>query len=135
MTTPVSELRRGCPTRELLDRLGDKWSSLLLLILAAEEAQRTSQLRRALPDISAKVLTQTLRSLEHDGLVDRTVRSTSPPHVDYCLTPLGRSLVGALGTLTAWAEEHVEEMRDARERAVPADASWLEPRAFDTHAA
>lgn len=135
MTTPTAELRRGCPTRELLDRVGDKWSTLLLLVLAAEEVQRTSALRRALPDLSAKVLTQTLRGLEQDGLVERTIRSVSPPHVEYRLTPLGFSLVEALGVLTSWAEDHIGEMRDARARATPAAAPWLEPRPYTAEVA
>lgn len=135
MTTPTADLRTGCPTRELLDRVGDKWSTLLLLVLAAEGVQRTSQLRRALPDLSSKVLTQTLRSLEHDGLVERTIRSVSPPHVDYRLTSLGHSLVAALGVLTRWAEDHIGQMREARARATAAQAPWLEPRAYDTDAA
>jgi DNA ligase D-like protein (predicted polymerase) len=79
--------------------------------------QRTSQLRRALPDLAAKVLTQTLRSLEQDGLVERTIRSVSPPHVEYRLAPLGHSLMAAPGVLTTWAEEHIGEMREARARA------------------
>ena len=79
--------------------------------------------------------TQTLRSLEQDGLVERTIRSVSPPHIDYRLTPLGRSLVVALGVLTDWAEEQIGEMRHARARATAAEAPWLEPRAYDTDAA
>jgi DNA-binding HxlR family transcriptional regulator len=135
VTVPIAELRTGCPTRELLDRIGDKWSTLLLLVLEAEGVQRTSQLRRALPDLSAKVLTQTLRGLEQDGLVERTIRSVSPPHVEYALTPLGRSLVAALGVLTGWAEEHIGEMREARARATAPEVPWLQPRAHDAHAA
>lgn len=131
MTTErVSVLDAGCPVRHVLDRVGDKWSSLLLLLLAAEGAQRHSELRRAVPELSPKVLTQTLRTLEQDGLVARTVRSASPPHVDYELTPLGQSLVTALDGFVQWAHDHIAEVRGAQARALAAPTPWLEPRAY-----
>lgn len=134
VTTQTPPRLSGCPTRELLDRVGDKWSVLLLMVLAAGEARRTSELRRAVPELSAKVLTQTLRALEQDGFVVRTVRSASPPHVEYSLSPLGRSLVAALGALTTWAEANIDAVHAARAAPAPAYVPWLAPRAFDAAA-
>jgi DNA-binding HxlR family transcriptional regulator len=104
-----------CPVRDVLDRIGDKWSTLLLLALAAEPL-RFSALHRAVPDISKRVLTQTLRHLERDGLIQRTVYPTKPPSVEYKLTPLSQSLMGPLGTLLGWAEKSHADIRAARKR-------------------
>lgn len=103
-----------CPVRDVIDRVGDKWSVLLLLELSAGP-HRFMALRRALPDISQRMLTKSLRQLERDGLVSRTVYPTKPPRVDYALTPLGRSLFDTLGGLVRWADSHHGEIREARQ--------------------
>ena len=104
-----------CPVRDVLDRIGDKWSVLLLITLS-DGPLRFSALRRAVPDISQRMLTQTLRDLQRDGLVDRTVHPTVPPSVEYALTSMGRSLLVPLSTLVAWADGHHQAIRDARAR-------------------
>lgn len=90
-----------CPVRDVIGHVGDKWSILVVSSLKAS-SMRFSELKRAIPDISQRMLTKTLRSLERDGLVLRTVTPTVPPRVDYELTPLGVSLVEALAPLAAW---------------------------------
>jgi DNA-binding HxlR family transcriptional regulator len=104
-----------CPVRDVLDRIGDKWSTLLLLALAGDPL-RFSALHRAVPDISKRVLTQTLRHLERDGLIQRTVYPTKPPSVEYTLTPLSQSLMKPLGGLLGWAEKSHADIRAARKR-------------------
>lgn len=94
---------RACPTRQLLDRVGDKWSLLLLQLLGGGEA-RFGALRRRVDGISQKMLSQTLRSLERDGLVVRRVEPTKPVSVSYAITPLGRELLGAVQFMIDWAE-------------------------------
>jgi DNA-binding HxlR family transcriptional regulator len=101
----VAPLSERCPIRGVLDKLGDKWSMLVILELSAGE-QRFSQLKRQIPDISQKMLTQTLRVLQRDGLVARNVRPTVPPAVSYRLTRMGESLLTPFGALVAWADEH-----------------------------
>ncbi|MGY2052893.1 winged helix-turn-helix transcriptional regulator [Methylobacterium sp. JK268] len=105
----------SCPVRDVLDRVGDKWSSLILIALAGGP-QRFSALARAVPDISKRMLTQTLRDLERDGFVTRTVFPTKPPSVAYALAPLGESLLEPLAALVAWAETRHAAIRDARAR-------------------
>ncbi len=103
----------NCPVRDVLDRVGDKWSVLILTALA-EEPKRFSALNRAVGDISKRMLTQTLRTLQRDGLVDRTVYPTTPPTVDYRLTELGHSVLEPLSALIAWAETRHDDIRAAR---------------------
>lgn len=105
----------ACPVRGVLDRIGDKWSVLIVLTLAAAP-HRFGALRRAVPDISQRMLTQTLRDLERDGLLSRTVHPTKPPSVEYALTPLGESLLVPLLGLVRWADEHHAEILAARAR-------------------
>jgi DNA-binding HxlR family transcriptional regulator len=102
-----------CPVRDVLAHLGDKWSTLMLLILGTRP-HRFGELRRAIPDISQRMLTQTLRDLQRDGLVGRKVFSTVPPGVEYRLTPLGRSLLRPLANVVRWAGENHEAIRSAR---------------------
>src|SRR3954447_22732998 len=102
-----------CPSRQLLDRLSDKWVTLVLCALD-EEPQRYSQLARTIAGVSQKMLTQTLRSLERDGMVTRTVTATVPVTVSYDLTALGRSLLVVLAELKGWAESHMDEVLAAR---------------------
>ncbi|HML44190.1 MAG: helix-turn-helix transcriptional regulator [Hyphomicrobium zavarzinii] len=105
----------ACPVRGVLDRIGDKWSTLIVCVLG-ERPYRFGELRRAIPDISQRMLTQTLRDLQRDGLVSRHVFPTLPPSVEYRLTPLGQSLLAPLSELIRWADAHHAEIRKARER-------------------
>jgi DNA-binding HxlR family transcriptional regulator len=103
----------ACPTRMALDQVGNKWSVLILGLLA-EETHRFNQLRRKIDGISQKMLTQTLRELERNGLVSRAVFATVPVTVEYSLTPLGRTLEDAVAPLRDWAEAHIEQVLAAR---------------------
>ena len=115
--TAGADATTTCPVRDVLDRIGDKWSTLMLMVLAARP-HRFGQLRRALPDISQRMLTQTLRNLECDGLIRRTVFATVPPTVEYALTRLGESLLPALLALVHWADAHHAAIRASRARFV-----------------
>lgn len=95
----------GCPSRRLLDRIGDKWTVLIVGALT-EGPRRFSELRRTIDGVSQKMLTQTLRGLERDGLVTRTVYAEVPPRVEYQLTPAGRTLQEPLKALERWSIEH-----------------------------
>lgn len=94
-----------CPVRHVLRGIADKWTILILAALKADR-QRFSQIKRLVPDVSQRMLAQTLRKLERDGYVTREVTPSIPPRVDYELTELGRSLVSQLAPLAKWAEEH-----------------------------
>jgi len=102
-----------CPSRQLLDRISDKWVALVLAALS-DGPQRYSQLARTIAGVSQKMLTQTLRTLERDGLLTRTVTATVPVTVTYDLTELGRSLHDVIVGLKAWAETHMESVLAAR---------------------
>ncbi|MHA7888654.1 MULTISPECIES: winged helix-turn-helix transcriptional regulator [Roseicyclus] len=102
-----------CPVRQVLDGVSDKWSILVMAALHVTP-RRFSELRRDIPDVSQKVLTQTLRKLERNGLVDRKVTPTAPPRVDYSLQPLGQSLFARFSPLAAWAIENRAEIDAAR---------------------
>ena len=102
-----------CPSRQLLARISDKWVPLVLAALS-DGPRRYSQLSRTIAGVSQKMLTQTLRSLERDGLLTRTVTPTVPVSVSYELTDLGRSLQEVIGGLKAWAETHMESVLAAR---------------------
>jgi DNA-binding HxlR family transcriptional regulator len=104
---------QACEIRDLLDRLGDKWS-LLVVELLGDGTQRFTALLRAIDGISQRMLTLTLRRLERDGLVHRTVHPVVPPQVDYDLTSLGRTLLQAIQPLVAWARDHRDELVTAR---------------------
>ena len=99
----------NCPTREVLDRIGDKWTALIIGVLE-EGTMRFSDIQRRIGGISQKMLTQTLRSLERDGLITRTVYPEVPPRVEYTLTPLGETLTQALATIRHWAESNINEV-------------------------
>jgi DNA-binding HxlR family transcriptional regulator len=109
-------LNPDCGSREVLDRIADKWTALIIRVLA-DGTKRHNELRRAIEGVSQKMLTQTLRSLENDGLVTRKVYPVVPPMVEYSLTPLGRSLTEPLGAICRWAEKHLPELQAARARA------------------
>ena len=104
-----------CPTRQVLDRIGDKWA-VLVLILLEQETLRFNELRRRIDSISQKMLSQTLKSLERDGLILRRAFPTVPVTVEYSLTPLGRTLAGTVAALTQWAEAHIGEVEEAQRR-------------------
>lgn len=104
-----------CPVRNLLDRIGDKWTTLILIILASGP-KRFSEIARAAPDISKRMLTQTLRDLERDGLATRHVFPTKPPSVEYRLSPLGQSALEPLASLVRWAEGAFGYVQAARSR-------------------
>jgi DNA-binding HxlR family transcriptional regulator len=103
-----------CPVRSVLDRISGKWHTLLLIALA-DGPRRFGELRRGLPDISQRMLTQSLRELQRDGLVARRVYPTAPPSVDYRLTDLGRSLLTPLSALIRWAEDRGDAIAAARQ--------------------
>ncbi|RKH03993.1 transcriptional regulator [Corallococcus sp. CA047B] len=104
-----------CPTRELLDQLADKWSVLLLLALA-DGPVRFNALKRKVEGITQKMLGQTLRRLERNGLVERRAFATVPVTVEYEVTPLGRSLYGIVDALRNWSIDHIGGVKKARER-------------------
>ncbi|MFD6177740.1 MULTISPECIES: winged helix-turn-helix transcriptional regulator [unclassified Isoptericola] len=102
-----------CPVTEVLRRVGDKWS-VLVVVLLGKRPYRFNELHRAIATISQRMLTRTLRGLETDGLVHREVFPTTPPSVEYRLTPLGRSLLVPLSALADWVVEHRAEIAAAR---------------------
>jgi DNA-binding HxlR family transcriptional regulator len=102
-----------CPVRNVIDGIGDKWTILVLTGLKASDL-RFSQMKRQIPDISQRMLTQTLRKLERDGLITRTVTPSIPPRVDYALTDLGRSLTTELAPLAKWALMNMHTIAGAR---------------------
>jgi DNA-binding HxlR family transcriptional regulator len=104
-----------CGSRQALDLISDRWTLIVVKALA-EGIQRYGALHRAIDGISQKMLTQTLRSLERDGLVRRTVYPVVPPKVDYALTPLGETLIDLLVAIDAWAERHMGDILEHRGR-------------------
>jgi len=106
-------LAAACPTRQVVNRIGDRWS-LLVLYALERGTLRFQELRRAVDGVSQKMLTQTLRVLEREGLVRRQVFASVPPRVEYALTPLGRSLSGPIAEIRAWAYGHMDEIERAR---------------------
>lgn len=104
-----------CPTRQVLDHVAGKWTGLVIGRLEGG-TMRFSELLRQVGGISQKMLTQTLRQLERDGLVERTVFAQVPPRVEYELTPLGRSLAAAVGVIREWTEGNFDDVLAARER-------------------
>lgn len=112
-----AECAERCPVRDVLDRIGDRWS-LLVLTELKNGTMRFSALRRAIDDISPRMLAQTLRHLEQDGLLSRKVHPTVPPQVEYSLTPLGQSLLEPVEALVAWASRNHTAIRKARAKHV-----------------
>lgn len=107
-----------CPVRDVLDRIGDRWSLLVLLNLSRGPVRFTA-LKRAIGDISQRMLAKTVRTLEQDGLVSRKVYPTVPPKVEYALTAMGMSLLEKFQPLVEWADENHQAVREARARYVP----------------
>lgn len=108
-STKVTE----CAAHDVLHRVGDKWSVYVIFLLA-DRTRRFTELRQSIDGISQRMLTVTLRNLERDGLITRTVYPVVPPRVDYALTPLGRTLRDIVGALVAWADNHKGDIDRAR---------------------
>lgn len=106
----------ACPVRDVLARIGDKWSLLTVLHLGSSEQLRFNELRQRIPGISQRMLTVTLRALAHDGFVARTVFAEVPPRVEYHLTALGQSLLGQLVALGSWATDQLPAITAARQQ-------------------
>ena len=104
----------NCPVRNILDRIGDKWSMLVVLILSEEKVMRFNEIHKHIQTISQKMLSVTLKSLEADGLLIRTVYPEVPPRVEYQLSERGTSLIPHLQSLVIWANENFEEIQHSR---------------------
>jgi DNA-binding HxlR family transcriptional regulator len=105
----------SCLTREILDRIGDKWSVYVIDALAGG-TRRFGELRRQVDGVSQRMLTVTLRALERDGLIDRQMYPVIPPRVEYSLTPLGRTLLAIVEALVTWSGDHIGDVQQARRR-------------------
>ncbi|WP_448002790.1 winged helix-turn-helix transcriptional regulator [Agromyces bauzanensis] len=116
------DTREDCEVRQILDRIADKWS-LLVIALLDDGTMRFTELKRRIDGISQRMLTVTLRQLERDGMVRRTVHPVVPPRVDYELTDLGRSLHATVQSLVVWTEAHQADVAAARSRYDRADAT------------
>jgi DNA-binding HxlR family transcriptional regulator len=103
----------SCRAREVLQRVGDKWS-MYAIDLLGRGTMRFTELHRGIDGITARMLTVTLRGLERDGIVTRTIHPVIPPRVEYALTPMGRTLLDTIGELVAWADSHLDEIEAAR---------------------
>jgi DNA-binding HxlR family transcriptional regulator len=111
--TASGDIVSGCRIREILERVGDKWS-LQVIFHLGDGPQRFTSLKRSVDGVSQRMLTVTLRGLERDGIVSRTMYPVIPPRVEYALTPLGATLLDAAGTLVSWADAHLAEVDAAR---------------------
>lgn len=120
-TLQVQQLS-GCPIQDVIARIGDKWS-VMIVVQLQQGPTRFSALLRSTNGISRRMLTRTLRLLERDGLVQRTVFPTKPPSVEYALTDLGNGLVGPLDAVSQWALAHRLDVQRARERFDEAEAA------------
>jgi len=109
----TSVYKQDCPSRQVLDRIGDTWSVLIIGSLA-DGPLRFTELAARIGGVSPKMLTQTLRGLERDGMISRTVHPVVPPKVEYALTDLGASLLDLVSALGSWAERHIADVIDAR---------------------
>jgi DNA-binding HxlR family transcriptional regulator len=113
LTAQPNVLDQNCESRQALDRIADKWTALIVYALI-DGAKRHGELRRQIEGISQKMLTQTLRTMERDGLLERRVLAEVPPHVEYALTPLGMTLTEPLTAICRWAMDHLGEVQAAR---------------------
>lgn len=109
----AASLAERCPIRDVLDRLSDRWTVLVLYELE-KGLLRFSEFKKRIPDISPRMLAQTLRNLERDGLVSRTVYATVPPKVEYAMTDMGLSFFASIQPMISWAAAHQEAVRAAR---------------------
>lgn len=112
----IDELVPDCPIRNILARISDKWSLLVLYTLNQEPTMRFNALQKSIPDISQKMLTVTLKTLEEDGFVSRKVYAEVPPKVEYSLTDRALSLLPCINTLIAWAKENMEDIIQDRKK-------------------
>jgi len=112
-TTAAGAHPTTCRAREVLQRVGDKWS-VLVIDLLGQGTMRFTELHRAIDGITARMLTVTLRGLERDGIVTRTIHPVIPPRVEYALTPMGRTLLDTIGQLVSWTDSHLPEIEAAR---------------------
>ncbi|SEG79463.1 DNA-binding transcriptional regulator, HxlR family [Thermomonospora echinospora] len=112
---PTAHSPGACQAREVLDRVGDKWS-LYVISQLGSGTKRFNELKREIDGISQRMLTVTLRGLERDGIVTRTMYPVMPPRVEYSLTDLGRTLLETVGTFVRWAEENLDQIEAARAR-------------------
>ena len=112
-----------CPVRNVIARFGNKWALLVVLVLSEHEKVRFNELCRLIPDVSSRVLSGTLKTLEADALVSRTVYPVVPPKVEYRLTELGRSLVPLIAQLTEWAQTNIKKIVAHRRQFEPEEAS------------
>lgn len=115
-TTDAEMYEDGNPGRDVLDRIGDKWTILVMRALQEESPLRYTELLRRIPSISRKMLTQTLRGIEYDGIVARHVYPVIPPRVEYTLTDLGESALLPIDALCTWSRDHMHEVVQARAR-------------------
>lgn len=104
----------NCPIRNILSRIGDKWSMLVLYTLETDEAKRFKELQRNIPDISQKMLTATLKMLEADGLVKREAFAEVPPRVEYSLSDKGKTLLPHINALISWATDNMDDIYESR---------------------
>ena len=118
MTMKHNEIRNSlypdCPVRNVLSRVGDKWSMLVLFTLEGQPSIRFKELQRSIPDISQKILTATLKMLEADGLINREAFPEVPPRVEYSLTEKGKSLLPLIDALLSWATDNMEDIIASR---------------------
>lgn len=112
----IDELVPDCPIRNILARISDKWSLLVLYTLNQEPTMRFNALQKSIPDISQKMLTVTLKTLEEDGFVSRKIYAEVPPKVEYSLTDRALSLLPCINTLIAWAKENMEDIIQNRKK-------------------
>lgn len=112
-SAPPGAASASCRVRSALDRIGDKWA-IYVVDRLGQGPRRFSELRRGIDGITARMLTVTLRGLERDGILTRTVHAAVPPRVDYELTALGKSLLDTIGQLVAWADAHIDEIEAAQ---------------------
>ncbi|MFT4180841.1 MAG: helix-turn-helix domain-containing protein [Rhizobium sp.] len=126
---PVTEPKKQapilepCPIRDVLDRIGDQWSLLVLEALGIR-TMRFNELNREIGDISRQMLSRTLRRLEHDGFIQRTVYAEVPPRVEYSLTGLGRSFMEPMSTLVKWADDNHQTICNSREKSPELNRVW-----------
>lgn len=107
-----------CPIRNVLSRIGDKWSILVLYTLSQQDVSRFNQLQRSIPDISQKMLTSTLKTLEADGIIDRHAYPEVPPRVEYSISKRGETLLPIIQELITWASQNMKKIVRNREKAV-----------------
>jgi len=106
-----------CPIRNVLSRIGDKWSILVLYTLSQQDVSRFNQLQRSIPDISQKMLTSTLKTLEADGIIDRHAYPEVPPRVEYSISKRGETLLPIIQELITWASQNMKKIVKTREKA------------------